>query len=80
MRIAVLGAGAMGSAAARLLARHDDVELLVLDSDAARAETVAADAAGASASTAEARSIDILSPRSHPLPVELRLGAAAVAP
>ena len=62
MRIAVLGAGAMGSAAARLLARHDDVELLVLDSDAARAEMVAADAAGASALTAEARSIDILSP------------------
>jgi saccharopine dehydrogenase (NAD+, L-lysine-forming) len=32
----------MGSAAARLLARHDDVELLVLDVDAARAEAVAA--------------------------------------
>jgi lysine 6-dehydrogenase len=41
MRIAVLGAGAMGSAAARLLARHDDVELLVLDADAARARDVA---------------------------------------
>ncbi len=32
----------MGSAAARLLARHDDVELLVLDADAPRAEAVAA--------------------------------------
>lgn len=41
MRIAVLGAGAMGSAAARLLARHDDVELLVLDVDAERARDVA---------------------------------------
>src|SRR4029453_9838918 len=29
-QIAVLGAGAMGSAAAMLLARHDDVDLLVL--------------------------------------------------
>jgi saccharopine dehydrogenase (NAD+, L-lysine-forming) len=42
MRIAVLGAGAMGGAAARLLARHDDVELLVLDVDGSRAEAVAA--------------------------------------
>ncbi|HYX80429.1 MAG TPA: saccharopine dehydrogenase NADP-binding domain-containing protein, partial [Actinomycetota bacterium] len=41
MRVAVLGAGAMGSAAARLLARHPDVELLVLDADAGRAEAVA---------------------------------------
>jgi saccharopine dehydrogenase (NAD+, L-lysine-forming) len=40
--IAVLGAGAMGSAAAVLLARHDDVDLLVLDVDGARAEAVAA--------------------------------------
>lgn len=40
--IAVLGAGAMGSAAARLLARHDDVDLLVLDVDGPRAEAVAA--------------------------------------
>jgi saccharopine dehydrogenase-like NADP-dependent oxidoreductase len=40
--IAVLGAGAMGSAAARLLTRHDDVELLVLDVDRPRAEAVAA--------------------------------------
>ena len=42
MRIAVLGAGAMGGAAALLLARHDDVELLVLDVDGSRAEAVAA--------------------------------------
>jgi saccharopine dehydrogenase (NAD+, L-lysine-forming) len=40
--IAVLGAGAMGSAAARLLARNEDVELLVLDVDGSRAEAVAA--------------------------------------
>lgn len=40
--IAVLGAGAMGSAAAVLLARHGDVDLLVLDVDGERAERVAA--------------------------------------
>ncbi len=40
-RIAVLGAGAMGSAAAVLLARHDDADLLVLDVDGARASRVA---------------------------------------
>jgi lysine 6-dehydrogenase len=40
MRIAVLGAGAMGSAAAVLLARRQDVELLVLDADRERAERV----------------------------------------
>jgi lysine 6-dehydrogenase len=40
MRIAVLGAGAMGSTAAVLLARHDDVELLILDVDRTRAEKV----------------------------------------
>ncbi|HET9723765.1 MAG TPA: saccharopine dehydrogenase C-terminal domain-containing protein [Actinomycetota bacterium] len=39
--IAVLGAGAMGGAAAMLLARHDDVDLLVLDVDAERALRVA---------------------------------------
>jgi saccharopine dehydrogenase (NAD+, L-lysine-forming) len=39
--IAVLGAGAMGSAAAVLLARHDDIDLLVLDVDGARARRVA---------------------------------------
>ncbi len=54
MRIAVLGAGAMGSAAARLLARHDDVELLVLDTDLERAErTVAAAGRG------EGRGVDV---------------------
>jgi lysine 6-dehydrogenase len=45
--IAVLGAGAMGSAAAVLLARHlDEVDLVVLDVDAERAERVAARAGG----------------------------------
>ena len=38
----MLGAGAMGSAAAALLRRHDDVELLVLDVDGERARRVAA--------------------------------------
>ena len=43
--IAVLGAGAMGSAAARLLARHaDDVDLIVLDVDGERAQAVAREA------------------------------------
>ena len=46
--IAVLGAGAMGSAAAVLLARHAEVELLVVDVDAARAARVA-ERAGAQA-------------------------------
>jgi lysine 6-dehydrogenase len=41
MRIAVLGAGAMGAAAARLMARHD-IDLLILDSDTGRAERAAA--------------------------------------
>jgi len=54
--IAVLGAGAMGSAAARLLARHvDDVDLIVLDVDAERAE------AAASESGAEGRGFDATS-------------------
>jgi len=43
MRIAVLGAGAMGGAAARLLARRGDLDLLILDSDATRAERVASE-------------------------------------
>jgi saccharopine dehydrogenase-like NADP-dependent oxidoreductase len=38
MRIAVLGAGIMGTATARLLARHDDVDLLILDADGDRAD------------------------------------------
>jgi len=40
-RIAVLGAGAMGSAAAVLLARHPELELLILDVDEGRAARVA---------------------------------------
>src|SRR5437763_12965248 len=44
MKIAVLGAGAMGSAAALLLARHPEVELTVLDVDSERAKAVAAQA------------------------------------
>lgn len=40
-RIAVLGAGAMGTAAAVLLRRHDDVDLLVLDVDPSRAARLA---------------------------------------
>ena len=47
-RIAVLGAGAMGSAAAVLLARHSEVDLLVVDVDASRAAKVA-ERAGAQA-------------------------------
>jgi saccharopine dehydrogenase-like NADP-dependent oxidoreductase len=42
MRITVLGAGAMGGSVARLLARHDEVELRVVDADRARAESVVA--------------------------------------
>jgi lysine 6-dehydrogenase len=45
VRIAVLGAGIMGTATARLLARRDDLELVVLDPDASRAGSVV-DAAG----------------------------------
>jgi saccharopine dehydrogenase (NAD+, L-lysine-forming) len=52
VRIAVLGAGAMGSAAAVLLARHPEVDLLVLDVDESRAKSVAALAG------AEARGFD----------------------
>src|SRR5919198_4697126 len=58
MRIAVLGAGAMGSAAARLLARHPDVELLVLDADAGRAEAVA-ERCGATGRGFDARSDEL---------------------
>src|SRR5438128_12122462 len=47
MKIAVLGAGAMGSAAALLLARHPEVELTVLDVDAERARAVASQAKAA---------------------------------
>ncbi|HWC31807.1 MAG TPA: saccharopine dehydrogenase C-terminal domain-containing protein [Actinomycetota bacterium] len=54
MRIAVLGAGAMGSAAARLLARRTDTEILVLDADEERARGVTADVG-----LGEARSVDL---------------------
>ena len=47
MRIAILGAGAMGSAAARLAARHE-ADLTIADPDAARAEALA-QATGATA-------------------------------
>jgi lysine 6-dehydrogenase len=43
VRIAVVGAGAMGGTVARLLARHDDVDLRVVDADPARAQAVVAD-------------------------------------
>ncbi len=58
MRIGILGAGAMGGAAARLVARHDDVDLLVVDADLARAEGAAA----ACGPRATARQADIGSP------------------
>jgi len=41
MRIAVLGAGIMGAATSRLLARHEDTDLVVLDPDRERAERAA---------------------------------------
>ena len=56
MRIAVLGSGAMGSSAATLLARHADVDLLVLDVDAARAEKVVAGIGRGEARAADIRS------------------------
>ena len=72
-RIAVLGAGAMGGAAARLLARHaDEVDLLVLDVDAERAETVAAQAG------AEARGFDAKSGELAEILKEVRAVAACL--
>jgi saccharopine dehydrogenase-like NADP-dependent oxidoreductase len=53
VRIAILGAGAMGGAAARLLARHDDAELLVIDADGDQASAVAT-----AVGRAEARGFD----------------------
>jgi lysine 6-dehydrogenase len=50
MRIAVLGAGIMGSATSRLLARRDDVDLLVLDPDEERARSVVEDVGRGAAS------------------------------
>jgi saccharopine dehydrogenase (NAD+, L-lysine-forming) len=58
VRIAVLGAGAMGRAAAVLLARHDDVDLLVLDVDEGRARTVA-DRAGGEGRGFDATSVEL---------------------
>ena len=54
VRIAFLGAGAMGNAAARLAARRPDVDPLVLDFDPARAERVV-EAVG----RGEARRVDV---------------------
>jgi lysine 6-dehydrogenase len=54
VRIAFLGAGAMGSAAARLAARRADVEPVVLDSDPSRAERVVAEIG-----RGEARQVDV---------------------
>ncbi len=71
-RIAVLGAGAMGASVSKLLARHEDVEILVLDMDAERAESAAA---AAGPGRAEARSFDA---EAGELPRVLR-GAGAVA-
>jgi saccharopine dehydrogenase (NAD+, L-lysine-forming) len=42
MRITVLGAGAMGGSVARLLTRHDEVDLRVVDADRDRARAVVA--------------------------------------
>jgi lysine 6-dehydrogenase len=54
VRIAFLGAGAMGRAAARLAARRADVEPLVLDFDRSRAERVVAEMG-----RGEAREVDV---------------------
>jgi lysine 6-dehydrogenase len=59
LRIAVLGAGAMGSAAARLLARRDDVELSILDAEPARAMSVAAGLPRAGAGVVDIGSPDL---------------------
>jgi saccharopine dehydrogenase (NAD+, L-lysine-forming) len=53
-KVAVLGAGAMGSVAAKLIARHkDEVDLLIVDVDLQRAQAVVADIG-----TGEARAFD----------------------
>jgi myo-inositol 2-dehydrogenase/D-chiro-inositol 1-dehydrogenase len=57
MRIALLGAGRIGAMHARLLASLPEVELLIADLDAARAEAVAADV-GARAMPAIDRAIE----------------------
>ncbi|HEX2026304.1 MAG TPA: saccharopine dehydrogenase C-terminal domain-containing protein [Actinomycetota bacterium] len=51
MRIAILGAGIMGSATARLLARRDDVDLVVVDPEEGRAEAVVRDVGRGEAAT-----------------------------
>lgn len=56
MRIAVLGAGAMGTAAARLLARHADARPLILDADERRARELASVAGG------DAAAVDVTGP------------------
>ncbi|MFL5738431.1 MAG: saccharopine dehydrogenase C-terminal domain-containing protein [Actinomycetota bacterium] len=72
--IAVLGAGAMGSVAARLLARHkDEVDLLVLDVDADRASgVVGANGFG------EARGFDATSGELEQILKEVRAVAACL--
>ncbi|MEX0832472.1 MAG: saccharopine dehydrogenase NADP-binding domain-containing protein [Actinomycetota bacterium] len=55
MRIAVLGAGAMGRVASRLLGRRQDVDVVVVDADDDRAKKVAAEVGG------EARTVDVSS-------------------
>ena len=70
--IAVLGAGAMGSAAAVLLARHDDVDLLVLDVDEARARRVAGQAG------AEGRGFDATTDELAGILREVRAVAACI--
>jgi saccharopine dehydrogenase-like NADP-dependent oxidoreductase len=73
-RIAVLGAGAMGSAAARLLARRGDVQLTVLDSDGARADRVAS----ACGPNARAATVDITSPALAAAFAEVQAVAACI--
>jgi lysine 6-dehydrogenase len=58
--IAVLGAGAMGSAAATLLARHTDVDVLVIDVDGGRAARVA-ERTGAQARALDAHADELVS-------------------
>ncbi|MBI2237970.1 MAG: saccharopine dehydrogenase NADP-binding domain-containing protein [Actinobacteria bacterium] len=73
VRVAVLGAGAMGGAAARLLARHEDVDMLVLDVDAARAESVVREIG-----TGEARGFDARSGALTQILKEVRAVAACL--
>jgi saccharopine dehydrogenase (NAD+, L-lysine-forming) len=62
----------MGSAAARLLARHGDVDLLVLDADGLRAEAVAAQTG------AEGRGFDAASGELSEILLEVRAVAACL--